>query len=290
MKCTNCGTEMSDNAKFCPMCGQGVTVEPVTEAEVLNQEEPAVYNFDSENASSEVISETKANQIPPVNPGAGQTAGNVVYKKKKSGKGCIIAIIIVVALFLIGVAGIAGLVAYGIYYANSYEPAPYIEDDIVKIDPYEDFDYSGVPEDKEYDESAEAEESVYVIRRADVTWEQAEELADDYSNWSYLASINSIEEFEKVTQLAYDEGIRALWLGAERDYDEYWESAEWEDDTRFNGLGLWFDGEPSYTDEYEANECYLMAFYVNGQWYLNDAVNDVSGFYAGKIGYIIEEN
>ena len=81
-----------------------------------------------------------------------------------------------------------------------------------------------------------------------------------------------------------------MWLGADRDADENWDRTEWEDDTRFDGLGLWFRGEPSYTDaDGGADECYLMAFYVDGTWYLNDSINDVTSIYGGKIGYIIEE-
>ena len=48
---------------------------------------------------------------------------------------------------------------------------------------------------------------------------------------------------------------------------------------------------PAYAIDYDEegyDENYLMVFKVNGVWYFNDATNDVSMHYPGKMGYIVE--
>ncbi len=61
-------------------------------------------------------------------------------------------------------------------------------------------------------------------------------------------------------------------------------SVDGEDITYIN----WLSGEPTYYDEDGFDENYLMVFKVNGVWYFNDATNDVSMHYSGKMGYIVE--
>ena len=50
----------------------------------------------------------------------------------------------------------------------------------------------------------------------------------------------------------------------------------------------WYSGEPTYQSEEGNQENYLMVFKVKDKWYFNDAENDVSQYYKGKMGYIVE--
>ncbi len=145
------------------------------------------------------------------------------------------------------------------------------------------------------DKSAKNKEHKYHIVKSDITWSSAKYEAGRYGKNTYLASINSEEEFNKITQLAYEQGIRVLWLGASRTSSEAWYKVNWLDGSDFNSYGLWLPGEPSYTDAEGYDECYLEAIYISGNpnyeegWYLNDVPNDISMYNGGKIGYAIEE-
>ncbi len=263
------------------------------------EEEAAVYNFEA----MPPVSSPPHKEYAPEPSREGKTSAEV--KKPQKRKGLIAALVAVIVVLVLTIAAGATVVYFG--FINPVDSDTFLGgiletigidlDDKDKKDrknrdsaDFEDEDESDNEYEAEIRENEDEAEHIYYTISSDETWEDANRYAQNYANYSYLASINSEEEFEKLTQMAYDEGIRVLWLGAKRDENESWSDAYWEDGTMFDGLGLWFRGEPSYTaDDGGENECYLMAFYVDGKWYLNDSVNDVSSVYAGKIGYIIEE-
>lgn len=107
--------------------------------------------------------------------------------------------------------------------------------------------------------------SNYNVYKSDVTWSQAY----NYSG-GRLVSIDSADEFNRVCNLASSNGMVVFWVSPASSYVK------------------WYPGEPSYKSEYGEYEDYLMVFKVNGSWYFNDSVNDVSEYYSGKMGYITE--
>ena len=87
--------------------------------------------------------------------------------------------------------------------------------------------------------------------------------------------------------MAQSKGIKVFWVGAKRAAGAAWEKTKWQDNTYIN-YTKWYPGEPSYIGEDGTEESFLMVFCVDGTWYYNDAQNDVTAYYKGKIGYIVE--
>lgn len=126
--------------------------------------------------------------------------------------------------------------------------------------------------------------SAYAAYKSDITWTEARRNAGLMGG--YLVCINDREEFEKVCQKADEQNIKVFWVGAYRSSYDSWEDTKWEDGEDITFI-KWLDGEPSYYENGD-EENYLMVFKVKGEWYFNDAINDVSEYYSGKIGYIVE--
>ena len=127
--------------------------------------------------------------------------------------------------------------------------------------------------------------STYDVIKEDVTWYEADNDAKQFGG--NLVCINDAEEFEKVCALAQSKGIKVFWVGAKRAAGAAWEKTKWQDNTYIN-YTKWYPGEPSYIGEDGTEESFLMVFCVDGTWYYNDAQNDVTAYYKGKIGYIVE--
>lgn len=127
--------------------------------------------------------------------------------------------------------------------------------------------------------------SSYVVYKSDATWTEASQNAEQIGG--HLVCINDREEFEKVCKKADEQNIKVFWVGAYRRSYDNWEDSKWDDgeDITFT---KWLQGEPTYYSEDGDEENYLMVFKVNGTWYFNDAINDVSEYYSGKMGYIVE--
>ena len=128
-------------------------------------------------------------------------------------------------------------------------------------------------------------ESSYTAYKSDATWTEAGQYAQNQGG--YLVCINDREEFDKVCQIADEEKINVFWVGAKRYSYDSWEETKWLDGEEITYTN-WLSGEPTYCDEEGNDENYLMVFKVNGVWYFNDATNDVSMHYSGKMGYIVE--
>ncbi len=83
-------------------------------------------------------------------------------------------------------------------------------------------------------------------------------------------------------------GLRVFWVGAKRYDQQSWSEVSWRNGTPIK-FTKWFSNEPSYiSSDTGYSENYLMCFYVDGQWYYNDAPNDVKQYYKDKMGYIVE--
>lgn len=126
--------------------------------------------------------------------------------------------------------------------------------------------------------------SSYAAYKCDITWTEAERNAGLLGG--HLVCINDREEFEKVCRKADEQNIKVFWVGAYRNSYDNWEDTKWLDGENITFI-KWLDGEPSYYENGD-EENYLMVFKVKGAWYFNDAINDVSEYYSGKMGYIVE--
>ena len=131
--------------------------------------------------------------------------------------------------------------------------------------------------------------SYYQVYKSDVTWEEANNYAQQMGG--YLVCINSAEEFNKVCSMAESYGVNVFWTGMKRATYDDWNSSYWHDGTRMTYQN-WMSGEPTYNDKDGTPENYLIAFKVNNSkakgWVFNDVPNDITRYYKGKIGYIVE--
>lgn len=128
--------------------------------------------------------------------------------------------------------------------------------------------------------------SHYKVYKSDITWTSASSAA--LSPNSTLVCINDADEFSKVCKMAEKAGLKVFWMGASVNAPSKaaWNSATWQDGSPVD-YTKWRKNEPSLIDGNDY-EYYLMAFYTDGGWYFNDAPNDVSRFYPGQMGYIVE--
>lgn len=277
MKCGKCSNELKEGAKFCPKCGQKV--------EVAFQPSKGFFcpKCGRKLANGAQFCSGCGAQLKKAN-NAANTAAVPVYvppvKKAKKVSSGIIALIIALCIALVS----CGVVIYTMYINQDAEETSIDRD---SRDNDKDNDKK-----KQEDETQEQEGvtnkpkvSSYSVVKADVTWEEASSSAS--SQGGYLVSINSKEEFDKVCEMAENMDISVFWIGAKRAVSENWGEVKWQDGEEVT-FANWFDGEPTYISEEGNDEQYLMVFKVNDVWYFNDAENDVSGYYSGRMGYIAE--
>ena len=128
---------------------------------------------------------------------------------------------------------------------------------------------------------APSETHEYRVVISDASWQQANTEAQQMGG--HLATITSPEEQSQIEQcLATYPGLRAVWVGSN------FQSAN-------NAFG-WITGEPmTYTywgpgepNNETGDEHYLDMYPKNGSWVWNDVPNDISMFYSGNMGYVVE--
>lgn len=145
---------------------------------------------------------------------------------------------------------------------------------------------SGTDDQLGQKEEADKGERYQAVKK-DVSWEQAKEEAEKLGG--HLVTIESAEELKTVIQYCINSNIDYCWIGCHREEGKYiWENDE---NIDINGLKSWGYKEPSYTDQGVAED-YIMLWWMNGKWCLNDSENDpLSRFpkdYEGKLGYVVE--
>ena len=125
--------------------------------------------------------------------------------------------------------------------------------------------------------------SKYHVVKADVSWNGAANSCME--NGGYLVTINNKDEFAGLCALADKHNLEAVWVGGFRKSGNIvWLNGETSD------YLPWGAGEPSYRDAYGNSENFLLLVKnANGIWEYCDAVDDVSGIYSGRMGYIMEK-
>ena len=133
----------------------------------------------------------------------------------------------------------------------------------------------------------------YKVKKGDVTWKEAKSAAD--GKHSHLATANSEKEWKAILKVAKKaqktKGINVFWIGAKR--NQYEDTYYWQDSTGsdLSNNPHWMDSEPSYYDSsVDKDEYYVELMYIKSSdsWVLNDAPNNITAWYSGKIGYIVE--
>lgn len=133
----------------------------------------------------------------------------------------------------------------------------------------------------------------YKVKKGDVTWKEAKSAAD--GKHSHLATANSEKEWKAILKVAKKaqktKGINVFWIGAKR--NQYEDTYYWQDSigSDLSNNPHWMDSEPSYYDSsVDKNEYYVELMYIKSSdsWVLNDAPNNITAWYSGKIGYIVE--
>ena len=193
------------------------------------------------------------------------------------------AVYIMLAVIIILVIVIASIILFPLFSDNSTEVSKTPEPDKVYEEQKKDETPTPTPNKKAKKELKTV--STYSAHKSDDTWEEAYLYARD--NGGHLIYINTAEEFTKACNMADSAGIKVFWAGAQRLYNQAWYDTCWLDGNDMN-YTHWLSGEPSYYSEEGYDEYYLMVFKVGDEWYYNDSIGDVSEYYPGKMGFIVE--
>ena len=134
----------------------------------------------------------------------------------------------------------------------------------------------------------------YAVERADLSWIGAQDLC--LASGGYLAVINDMDEFYRITALAEEQGIEALWVGCHREVNSntmVWEHGETVDpsvDPNERQMSLWAPGEPSFIDDDGTAEDYVLLWNHDGGWRYWDSISDLTIYFGwlGRIGYVCE--
>lgn len=276
MRCTNCGAELKEQARFCNQCGTPVKFE--------NND---IHNNERKEESEEMI------------------AGNDSASSKKKWKDQYTILILVIAMC---VAGAAGIIVKSM--ASKETDTDYNRSEVSDTcNPSETAtEHDGDEEDGNdvgdseitYDYTEEGIH-VYGFFIDDCTWTEAFAKAQEKDG--YLVHINSYEEYEYIVSQIYEMGYENIQfrIGGRRDADsleyywvdeynstygdiinspEYWADSEW------------MQGEPSYNDGDIEEDCLDFYYYEKeDRWVWNDVPDDIISivpYYSGKIGYIVE--
>lgn len=139
--------------------------------------------------------------------------------------------------------------------------------------PYE--DSYGIGQDEETKEYV----SEYEVVRADVTWKEAKKAARERGG--HLAVITSQEEEDTVEALIEEnDSLYTVWLGSKYRGGTY----RWITNEEFS-YENWAAGEPNNET---GDEAYMDMYQKDGIWRWNDVPNEISQYYSGKMGYVIE--
>ncbi len=257
MLCPKCGNRLPDDSKFCSGCGNRLDTAPLITPVAPIDAKPNPQN---------------SLAPPPAPP-----------KKEEAPKAKSRAWVYVLISF-VSVLIIAAAVSVIIMSFSSSDSSPKKEeepteqvDTSYKSDYFPTVDTSLIVTPPSH--------SSYTLVISDATWTRA--AADARDRGQTLVCIENQDEFDTVCSYAESEGISVFWVGAELDNHTSWSDAYWMNGDKIT-FAPWLDGEPTYMSETGNSEEYLLVFKVNNKWYFNDAENDVSEHYSGKMGYFIE--
>ncbi len=120
----------------------------------------------------------------------------------------------------------------------------------------------------------------YAVIITDMTWEEARRDAE--AKGGRLAVITSVQEQQQIEAvLSAFPDIHTVWLGAVKQGSSQF---AWVDSSALS-YTQWGPGEPNNDT---GDEYYLDMYEKDGRWYWNDVPNDISRYYSGKMGYVLQ--
>ena len=278
--CNGCGTENPEGARFCRNCG--ASMETKTQNPQDNIDNGQTGNgtqYDGGQVGGGQAGGTPIGNGFGNNGGAGGQNGNNGNKTLIAviiGATAAILLVVILALTIV-VPQILGILS------DKEDDQIYVEETATPesewVEPTS--DPTPIPEPTKEPEYGPQ----YTVYKTNITWNEANQYA--LRQGGYLVCINSAQEFNKVCALADAKGIKVFWAGAKRGLYDDWFDTYWHDGEQMYFTN-WLSGEPTYYSEDGEEERYLMIFKVGNDWYYNDAINDVSQYYSGKMGYIVE--
>lgn len=119
----------------------------------------------------------------------------------------------------------------------------------------------------------------YEVVMADVTWKEAKRLAKERGG--HLVTILDAQEQKLVEDLIDEyEDLHTVWIGGKNTENGF----QWVNGEKFSYTN-WGPGEPNNET---GDEIYMDMYEKDDIWYWNDVPNDISQYYSGKMGYVIE--
>lgn len=317
--CRKCGAPLKDGFRFCEKCGTPITQDPspaitpvqqnVTGAvaqnknetregqTVLLQGDKCMYCGALNRSGAkfcEKCGRTLDVNIPPVG-GSSVMPPNSHQPQNQPGKknGKTTALIIILVVLLVVVIGVGGFLVYTFVSGNKTEDSMETEtidnqnglkttDNGTTDNPYADpeLEPSKIPA------GDDASKHTYELVKADITWSEAERLAEEKGG--YLACISDQnEESEIVNYLAQFNDLKIVYIGAKRGTVGFkWMSGE--QFTYYN----WAASEPN---NYNNVENFVCLYNADGSgWKWNDCPDNMyqqgNGQFTGYTGYLIEYN
>ena len=279
MKCTKCGNELVEGAKFCTRCGNKI-----------------VYSHVENNVQENKVEEKNQSEWK-------EDKGENGSDKKGKFTYFALAIAIIVA----GAAGmlvrswrnqeknIEKQVTLNSKETKGVEVSEMEEDNALTEDGEAvETDFEDVGE-TESEKEEPKKVSTYQYVQKDISWTDAEQEAE--AAGGHLAVITSDEEYKTICEIADNSGLTYIWLGAKLDFaSENWQDVGWITGETWT-YDKWYPNEPSKIDSSDnVEELYLCMWNAkyNGNdvgWTFNDQRNDIVAAFpsvSGRIGYIIE--
>lgn len=295
MKCITCGNEVSNNDSVCPVCGTSRAVN------VERQNTGANYGGQNnkQQGSFCIMCGKAVVQGYKMCPECmnSQITGTTPEKKSYAG----LIILLVVLILLVGTVAVGfgtGVIPAMISDLTFEESEEKIDDDVTNETETKEKDADKSAEKTDNKQNEVSVEStpketvceIVVPESANgiITWTNAAHNAKNFGG--ELVSINSREEFDKITADANEKQLVILWVGARRKDGQMWEDVKWLDGTEMS-FTKWLDKEPSYESDGE-KEYYLMLVKIGQEWYFNDTANDITQYYShltDKVGFVVEK-
>lgn len=280
MQCPKCGKEiLNPNSMFCRNCGAKLINDDFQE---IKEPEQKPQNNNSVNPQPKPQPYESVNTGQPSNL---QPADNNNKKKMPVWAVALIPVALLAIIFIMTLA--TGVVEIEFTDDNNNIADSNSGDFNINTD---------ITEVVETTTETTTREHTYEVLFNDCTWAQA--ASDCISRGGHLVTIDSEEEFSKITSMLSAYSLKNIYfIGACRDldtYDYYWNDQSGKYGYSINSNSHWLTGEPSFIDNDTGTieDCVSLLYTTRvNNWVYNDIPNDylsAAEYKRGQIAYICE--